>query len=178
MAAITKAEQTRRRKADAAASGKQRRNRRLLAEVHEEARQSVRGMHPSVDPADAITEILSNYMAMYRYATMKTITLTEEEYWRDTLGGPIPNEWIREQERLGMQVVHIAGKAAAMGVAERQVRIQEAQAVIFATVVDAALKELGLQDDQRRRVHELVATKLEDIEGTASALPSALVVGE
>jgi phosphosulfolactate synthase (CoM biosynthesis protein A) len=147
------------------------RNKRLLLEATEEAGAFASKMRTHSDPAEAVSEILDNIMTMYRQASMRVMTLGMDEYFRDTIGGQVPNEWIREQERLGMQAVHVAGKAAGMGLAERQVRIQEAQAAIFGTVVEAALVAAGLSMDDRRAVHQSIAEGLEDIEATAEDLP-------
>lgn len=142
----------------------QRRNRRLLAQVHEEARElALSGKRADIDPADAVQEVLNAMMAMYRHATLQVAALEEGEYWRETVAGPIPHEWIREQERLGLQVVHTAGKAAGMGIAERRVRLEEARAILFAGIVDSVLRRFEVPADQRALMHEAIAAGLDDI---------------
>lgn len=136
----------------------------MLHEALEEVKDLTPAPRRGVDPAEAIQEILDNLQAMYRYATKRVVFMTENEYFRDTIAGPIPNEWIREQERLGMQIVHVAGKASSMGLAERAVRIQEAQASMFATILEEALKVHGLTMEDRRTVMNIVAERLDDIE--------------
>lgn len=154
-------------KAEQKTLGQRMQRRRLLAEVREEAAEFAQGIRSNMDPAEAVQEVLDHIMAAYRYATEKMFTLTEDEYWVETLGGKRQNEWITEQERLALQVVHIAGKASSMGLAERQVRLQEAQAAIFAQLVEAALQAAGIDSDKRRAVHERIAAGMEDIDGTA-----------
>lgn len=143
------------------------RRRRLLLEAAQEAGQFAEGVRLNVDPADAIQQILDNMMMAYNYSLEKMFTLTEDEYFEDTITGKRINPWIAEQERLALQVTHIAGKAAAMGLAERVVRLQEQQAAIFATIVEAALNAAGIDAEDRRKVHEGIAIRMEDIEGTA-----------
>mgnify|MGYP006150958511 CR=1 FL=1 len=158
------------REKDQATLGQRMTNRRLMLEVRKEASEFAEGLARNVDPASAVQFVLDNIASAYEYATQQMWTIPEEEYWRDTIAGKIPHEWVREQERLGLQLVHVAGKAAAMGLAERQVRMQEAQAAIFATVVEAVLVEVGLDGDKRRLVHQGIAMRLDDIVGTATEL--------
>jgi hypothetical protein len=148
------------------------RNRRLLGQVHADALKFTQGLRRNMDPTEAIQLVLDNLAAMYSHATMQVLTLSEDEYWRETMSGPIPHEWIREQERLGMQIVHTAGKASQMGLAERMVRIEEQQAAIFQVVIEQALIKIGIEADDRRRVHTMIAEGLEDIEGTAEQIPA------
>lgn len=148
--------------------------RRTLAEVRMEAAEYTRGLRRGQDPAEAIQMVLDNMTSAYEYATQQVMSLEETEYWIEVLGGKRLNHWIVEQERLGLQIVHVAGKAAGLGLAERQVRLQEQQAAIFAMFVEAALVEAGIDAERRRQVHQGLANRLEDIEGTAvelTALP-------
>lgn len=160
------------RKAEMATLGDRMKRRKMLVEIRQEAAEFSQGLKRDIDPADAVQQVLDNIMSAYQYATMKVMELPEDEYWVDTLGGKVVNEWLREQERLGLQAVHIAGKASSMGLAERQVRLQEAQAAIFASIVDEALKALGLGTEQRYKAHELIAARLSGdvLEGTATEI--------
>lgn len=154
--------------------GKAIQRRRILAEVRQEAAEFTNGLKRGQDPAEAVQMVLDNMTTSYEYATQQVFELLEEDYFVKTLAGDRLHPWIVEQERLALQIVHVAGKAAGMGIAERQVRLQEQQAAIFATVVEAALVAAGLKSDQRRAVHQRIASSLEDIEGTAvelSAVP-------
>jgi hypothetical protein len=163
------------RKAEMQRLGDQFKRRKLLVEVRQEAAEFAQGLKRNADPAEAVQEVLDNLISAYQYATQKMMELPTDEYWVDTLGGKVVHEWIREQERLGLQVVHVAGKASAMGLAERQVRLQEAQAAIFASVVDEVLKSLGLGTEQRYKAHELIAARLDGdiLEGTETKVLAA-----
>lgn len=151
--------------------GEAMRRRRMLVEVRQEAAEFTKGLYRGQDPAEAVQMVLDNMTTAYEYATQQVMELPVDEYFVDTVTGKRLHHWIVEQERLGLQIVHTAAKAAAMGLAERQVRLQEQQAAIFATVVEAALTAAGLNADQRRSIHEGIATRLEDIQGTAEELP-------
>lgn len=150
--------------------------RRMLAEVRQEAKEFSDSLRRNIDPGEAVQEILDQIHAAWQYATMKVALLDEDDYFQTSMGVEVPNVWIREQERLGMQAVHVAAKASAMGLAERQVQIQEAQAALFQTVVEAALVKAGLPLDQRQNVHQAIATGLEDIEGTAEELDRSRMI--
>lgn len=161
-------------RASAAATADRFERRRTLAEVRREAAEFTSGLKRGQDPAEAIQLVLDNMQTGYEYATQQVMSLTEDEYFVEVLGGKRLHHWIVEQERLGLQIVHVAGKAAGLGLAERQVRLQEQQAAIFAALVEAALSEAGVGAEQRRQVHQGIANRLEDIEGTAvelTALP-------
>jgi hypothetical protein len=156
--------------------GARRKRRRLMLEVRQEAAEFASNVRRYADPADAVQQILDNIMDRYEYASQQVYTLSEEDYFEDTITGKVLNHWIREEERLALQVTHIAGKAAAMGLAERQIRLQEAQAAIFATVVDAVLTAHGLDGEMRRQIHEGIANRMEDLVGHAelvSEVPAA-----
>lgn len=143
----------------------------MLVEVRAEAAEFCEGLRRGMDPAEAMQVILDNMMTSYEYATQQVFSLPESEYFQDTITGKRPHPWLVEQERLGLQVVHVAGKAAAMGLAERQIVLKEAQAALFAQVVDAALAAAGIGSDKRRQIHESISLRLEgDIEGTATEL--------
>lgn len=144
-----------------------------MLEVRQDAAEFAKGLRRNMDPAEAVQAVLDNIASMYEYATQQVYQLSEDEYWRTTLAGKTAHEWIKEQERLGLQMVHVAGKAAAMGLAERSIRLQEAQAAIFATVVEAVLVDAGLDGDTRRAVHQGIALRLDDIVGTATELTEA-----
>lgn len=147
--------------------GSRMKRRRLLMEVRKEAAEFAQGIRRYQDPADAVQQVLDQIMDRYEYASQQVYQLDESEYYVKTITGQALNEWIREEERLALQIVHIAGKAASMGLAERQVRLQEQQAAIFATVVDAALVAAGLEGDVRRSIHEGIAVRMDDIVGHA-----------
>lgn len=135
----------------------------MLLEVRQEAAEFAQGLRRNVDPADGVQSVLDHIASLYEYATQQVFQLDTDEYWRETLAGKTQNEWIKEQERLGLQLVHVAGKAAAMGLAERTVRVQEAQAALFAAVIEKALVSAGLNGDQRREIHQSVALELDEV---------------
>lgn len=163
---------TQKRKEEQRTLGNRMKRRRLLLEAAQEAKQFTEGIRLNQDPADAIQEILDNMMMAYRYAVEQMFTLDETEYFVETITGAVPHHWIREQERLALQVTHVASKAAHMGLAERQVRLREQQAAIFASVVDTVLLHMGMSVNDRRKAHELISAQLDAIEGQETEVPA------
>lgn len=150
------------------------RRRRLLTQVRQEAAEFAQGLKRGMDPAEAVQIVMDNITTAYEYATMQVMTLEEDEYWTDSLGGQVPHQWIREQERLGLQLVHVAGRAHSMGLVERAITLKEAQAALFANVVEAVLREVGLPMDTRHQIHRAVGEKLAVLEGTATEVPRSI----
>lgn len=147
--------------------------RRLLVEVRLEAAEFTTGLRRGQDPAEAIQLILDNMMTAYEYATQQMMELEEDDYFVESLGGKRLHHWIVEQERLGLQLAHIAGKAAGLGLAERTVRVHETQAALFAQVVEKALVAAGMPLDQRRQLHASIAEGMMTIDGTAKEIVAA-----
>lgn len=164
---------TARAKAENKRLGEQFKRRKMLMEVRAEAAEFCEGLARNIDPAEGVQQVLDNLMDRYEYATQQVYLLDEDEYWLNSLGGKVVHHWIREQERLGLQLVHVAAKASAMGLAERTVRVHEAQAALFAQVVEKALVASGMAAEDRRTLHAAIAEGMMTIEGTATEIKQA-----
>lgn len=66
------------------------------------------------------------------------------------------NVWLDLYQRERKHLVDVCKTAIAAGIAERQVRLAEAQGQLMATAIEAILDGLGLSDEQRKRVPDLV----------------------
>lgn len=152
------------RKAALQAQTKKVERKRLLHEAMAEVGDLVAVHSRGVDPAIAVQDILDSLMSLFKVATAKVAFTPEDEYFIETIAGPVPNKWLREQERLMMQIVHVSSKAASMGLAERAVRVQEAQAAMFAMVLEKVLLNKGLDFDARREIMAGVAEEFDSIE--------------
>jgi hypothetical protein len=159
------------RKDEAEQSRRQFAHRRALAQARVTAREFAGSIRTDVDPADAIQDLLDEVHGAWQYATQRTLELDESEYFVESLGMKVPNQWIREQERLAGILLQVAAKAASVGLAERMVRLEEVQAEIFGRAVEAALQAAGLNFDQRQVIHQKIAEGLDDVEGIAQDLP-------
>jgi hypothetical protein len=127
----------------------------------------------TIDPADALLRLLSQSVARAeRYAIELEQHVGESATLREALiaqaygeFGPV-GDYIRGLVVLEAQerdrAANFAIKAIAAGIAERQVRVAEAQASIAERALMAALDDLGLSVEQRREasarlVHHLRA---------------------
>lgn len=75
-------------------------------------------------------------------------TLQPDEYFRETMVGPIPNEWIRLRNEYRQQAETMLFKLVNAGIADRAVKVKEAQAVLLAQQVRAAAERAGLKPEQ------------------------------
>lgn len=147
--------------------------RRLLVQVRQEAAEFTQGLKRGQDPAEAIQLVLDNMVTAYEYATQQMMELPVDEYFVPTLGGMRLHHWIVEQERLGLQLTHIASKAASLGLAERTVRVHETQAALFAQVVEKVLTARGMPLEERRTLHAAIAEEMMTIDSTAREVVAA-----
>jgi len=100
---------------------------------------------------EVLQETLDQMVADYRYCQKKVNDLPEADIWRETmLGGKIPNEWIRLRDEYGSNLQHVAIKLTQAGIADRAVRVQEAQAALLAQRVRDAAERAGLSQTQIR----------------------------
>jgi len=63
-----------------------------------------------------------------------------------------------ERDRL----TRVAKACSEVGVQDREIRVHEREAAIFATAVDKAAGELGMEAEQRRKLHEAIAQALSE----------------
>lgn len=66
----------------------------------------------------------------------------------------IPNKWYRVEREARLDIERLAGMMTQLGIAERHVRIQEAQAALFVAHIREAAIEIGLEPDQVRLLGE------------------------
>lgn len=125
----------------------------------------------TIDPGEALLRLLSQSVARAeRYAIELEQHVGESKTLREALVaqaygefGPT-GEYIRGLVTLEAQerdrAANFAVKAIAAGIAERQVRIAEAQASIAERALIAALDDLGLDVDQKRQASARLAHHL------------------
>lgn len=105
-----------------------------------------------VTSQEALQETLDGMVQDLRFTQRQCDALEmgegEGKYWRDTMVGKIPNEWIRLRNDLRQQVAHLSLSLEAKGIAERGVRVKEAQAVLMAGMVRTAAERAGLTPQQ------------------------------
>jgi predicted nucleotidyltransferase len=109
------------------------------------------GLRLRAEPEHVLQEALDVLVGDFRYCQSKVEALDEKEFWRKTLeSGKIPNEWIRLRDQYRSEIEHVSLKIMSAGVAERAVRVQEAQLALVAARVAKAAEMAGLPVAQRR----------------------------
>lgn len=78
-----------------------------------------------------------------RFTQKMVDKLAEDDMWRDTMVGRIPNEWIRLRDDYRQQVAALAGSMVARGIAEKAVNVRAAQHALMATMIKEALVRAG-----------------------------------
>lgn len=141
-------------------------NSRKLAEVQAvtSTRRSARRL--DVEPADVLQETLDGMVQDLRFAQRMVDTLPEDQLWRNTMVGRIPNEWIRLRDTYRDKVAYLAGRMIERGIAEKAVNVRAAQAALMATMVKEALLRAGADPGLVAKVgRELRALAQEAMDG-------------
>jgi hypothetical protein len=139
-------------------------NRKLLREVNRVAAMEA-VVERDVDPADALQDVLDAAVARLHVAMAHANELDEDEVFRDTMMGKIPNEWLRLEKDLRSEVAVLAGRMIGLNIAGRQANAAEALATAIAPVLSGVFDGLGLTAAQKRKAPELVREHLQLIEG-------------
>lgn len=136
------------RKTHGGGTANKRRRREAQAEV--ERRRSA--AHLDINAVDVIQETLDGLVADLRLTQKMVDRLPEEELWRDTMVGKLPNEWIRLRDEYRDKVASLAGRMVERGIAEKSVNVRAAQAALMATMVKEALVRAGAPQDMIAKV--------------------------
>lgn len=110
---------------------------------------------------EALQEVLDGLVQDLRFTQKMCDALDDSPsrpLWRDTMVGRLPNEWIRLRDHYREQVGHLALSIEAKGLAERSVRVQEAQAVMMAQMIREAAERAGLDASQINRLGDELRT--------------------
>jgi hypothetical protein len=124
-------------------------NRALLIEA-----RTASQMHRSAsvlveaEPVEVIQEVLDSLTADLRFAQRQVDRIPVDEFWRDTMVGRIPNEWVRYRDEIRDKLHYLAGRMIERGIAERAVNVRAAQTALMATMVKEAMVRAGLNGDQ------------------------------
>jgi hypothetical protein len=119
------------------------RNRRALAEARASVADRRSAQRLDVNPVDAIQEVLDGLTADLRLTQKMVDTLPENQLWRDTMVGKLPNEWIRLRDEYRDRTAALAGSMVARGIAEKAVNVSAARAALMATMVKEAMRRAG-----------------------------------
>jgi hypothetical protein len=136
-------------------------NNRLYHEARKEveARRSV--MPLNVHPIDALQEVLDSTLADFRYAQDQVDRLEADGVFRETAQGTLPHEWIRLRDQYRDDLERMLNNFVRLGIAERNVRIQEAQATLIVMSLEVVAQQVGITKEQVRAMGAALREKLE-----------------
>lgn len=135
-----------------ATARQQRKSRQLVhaARREVELRRTVEARDHN--PAEVLQEALDTLVAEARFAQSKVDALSVDSMFVDSMVGKIPHHWIKARDYYLQRVENCAKDMVRLGLAERAVQVQEAQAVLVAQAVRQAMEAEGMDADQIRAV--------------------------
>ena len=153
--------------------GQPNRNRRLLRDAHERAMEAA-PLAPHVDPVEALLEVLSRATARYRVCVAEVDKLEygigDGRQWRETPNqGLTPNEWIRLENDLREDIMHLAGRMVALGILDRHTPARQLVADALAPALIEMFAELSLTPEQRVLLPDVVRRALLPLEAGGDA---------
>jgi hypothetical protein len=116
------------------------------------------------DPTEAVQMVLDRAVAIHQYAAVKAEGLTQEQFWRETMMGRIPHEWVRFEADMRREVLNVAGRMLQLDIAGRQANAAEVLASTLAPVLEGIFSELKLTPEQREQAPALLRRELEALE--------------
>lgn len=134
--------------------GRRQPNKKRLAEARLALANRPSAPEINALPTDVLQEIVDGLVADLRFTQAKVNGLTIDNFWRDTMVGRIPNEWVRLRDEYRDKIAMLMTKMVSLGIADRAVAVQEAQMAMVATMVQEALRRAGADDMLIRRTGE------------------------
>lgn len=127
-----------------------------------------------VSTSDALQKCLDRAVALWEFAATQTDSFAMASDTSDEDGGGffeiqllpggasewIPNKWYRVEREARQDIENLAGMMMRLGIAERHVRIQEAQAALFVSQVREAAIEAGISPDSVRLLGEALRRRV------------------
>lgn len=119
-----------------------------------------------VSTADALQGCLDRVVALWRHAASEVDALAEDEVFTllissTGVANEVPNVWIQHEAELRKEIEHLAATMTGLGIAERRVRIEEAQAALLVASIRDAAVEAGISHDQIRLLGEHLRARLD-----------------
>lgn len=128
-------------------------NRKLLHAARAQAERYA-AEHPMADanPVQVLQFILSRRLAALKHAIQKAEALREDDMFKDGPFGTYANEWVRLEQDLAQEVATLCIQMERVGLAERLVSLQEAQATLLVRALTEAAQEAGIPRAQLREL--------------------------
>jgi hypothetical protein len=154
----------------------QRGNNKLIAAARKEVERKRSATHLHADPVEVLQELLDGAVADLRYAQSKVDALPDDEAFRQTVQGVVPNEWIRLRDHYRDELERMTNNMVRAGIADRAVRVTEAKAALMVAAVRDAALDAGLSGEQVRALGAALRRRV--AEQQAFEVAGALDAGE
>jgi hypothetical protein len=152
--------------------GVSRRNKKLFGEIqHMRATKDI-ALPPSKSMEEMLDEVRRRAYALWRYAAYEVDQLHPDDFWVqkfDAQGNILvePHKWIQYEEACRAELEELGLKLIGLGLEERRVRIEEAEAQVVTQFLDMVLDRLNLTEKQQQALPEAIDTALPILEGHA-----------
>jgi hypothetical protein len=142
----------------------------LWAEASELCGDDPRWLESRTSVAQALQLVLDRAMGSLYVAASYADDVPVDEFWVkywDAQGNVRvePNKWYKLEAALRVEVHQIAADMTRLGIAERQVAVEEQKATWVLAAIRAAANDAGLNNEQVRLLGEGIRRRL--VEGTA-----------
>jgi hypothetical protein len=105
-----------------------------------------------VTPGQAIQAVLNVAAGQFAYCTAMVGGLTEQQMFEESIGGAVPNRWVRLQSKIMSDIKQYARAASDIGIDERQMNLAEAQTAMMGELLEAVMDSIDLTPKQRKQV--------------------------
>ena len=139
---------------------------RAFRELLEHASGAGINISLGISTADALQECLDRAVALFRFAASKVDELPEDDIFEIQVGpngatSIVPNRWRIFEDAARAEIERLAATMTGLGIAERKVRIEEAQAALLVASIRDAAVEAGISHDQVRLLGEALRRRVE-----------------
>lgn len=121
----------------------------------------------AASPHQIMVQLINRQSSVVRWLELKLALIPNTEAsltdQQGEFGPTIPTVWIRMRGDESDRLAKYCKMAADMGVAERAIRIAEQQGLLIARVFENVFDDLGLSEDQQRRLPAIMRTRLLEI---------------
>lgn len=97
---------------------------------------------------------------MLRWAGKMAGDLPQSKLFIKTPFGTMEHEYLRLEKDLRVEVGGLAGRMVALNLVDRQTRVEEARAALYASAVAGAMRDAGLGQDEIRKVGVALRNRL------------------
>lgn len=127
-------------------------HKKLLADARERTLSEHKSL-PGTQPHIALQEIHDDLDAMRKFARAEVDKLDlDKDFWRDTMAGKLPNEWVRLWQALSQDQAGLALRMIGAGLDARKTAALEQSVAIAAQVIDEALSLANAPPEVRAKL--------------------------